>query len=1043
MVFLVIEGMSSLGCFEGVLEEEIMQTLQDSVKLGDSLIVKLLASIFVVMIIVFGVGTVVTVQQAQNQLRNQGQRQLQAQQMQHAQQIEETRERLMRKLQPQVEMMIEFAKGPLIMQVNEVEVDANQDKRGLIDAFQSCFDNQTEESMLFHCIRTQIFQRGTTGIIASLNRTFVTNAISFLAQDEDMIGIFVEDWEEQLYAGYQKNAEGEIVAVEEIPEWPPEFSVIDKEVDDDGEYIGRVIFLYTTQRITAMEQAAATQLAQAEQLIEESIDEQSQQIAQSRLLEAIVFFLVLLVSFSMVALTTIIRPLRQLKNNADQLAKGHLDQDVEMNRQDELGNLAQSFALMRDAIRKKLHDLHVLNETGEAMAGMLDQTVALKTALQVMKAQTHVEFGSVYLLNANQELEFTACYPQHEGGQLSTPKFKLGEGIAGMAAQNKRIIYIPDTTQDSRFVTSGETPTPRALLCVPLLDDQDIFGVMNFSGTVQRVNFHREDEKFAATIARMTVVTTKNIRMINVIEEQNRTLEHKVEERTAELNQKTNDINNMLQNMHQGILTVVDGNRVHHEYSSFVGQILEREDIAGTDVMELIFENTDLGSNALDQISVGLSALIGEDSLMFAFNQHLLVTEFYKTFPEGHNKIIELDWDPIVDEDNIIEKIMLTLRDVTEIRGLQEEARRQKRELEIIGQILAVSQKKFQDFTQTSHRFLEENTKLILGASEKNPELLATLFRNMHTIKGNARTYGFHYLTDALHEAEQTYDRLRRDAQNQWDQQQLLNELDQMQDFLSEYEEIYQAKLGKFENGEGVYLDAALFEKAQHLLEKVDTQNPEKMERTIEQARGLLKAVGSETLECVLEGIVKAVPTLAEELGKAPPEIVLNANNIRVYSDITPVLKDVFMHSIRNSMDHGIEAPEERQHVGKPEAGKITLEVSRCNGHLMFTYQDDGRGLALEAIRKEAIGQGILSADEVASDEAVAQLVFNSGLSTAQKVTDISGRGVGMDAIKRFLQHQGGDIQLILADGIPDGTPYRPFRSIITLPEKHGIEVTS
>ncbi len=326
-----------------------------------SLVFRLLLSISILMVVVFGVGNVITVQLAQNSLAAQGERQLNTQKAQYAQQVEVARERLLRKLQPQIEMLVQFAQGPLIMRVNEVETDVNQTKEEVLEAFQGCFDDQTEESMRFHCIRTQIFQHGTTRFIASLNRTFITTAINFLVLDEDMVGIFLEDWDEVLYAGVQKNAQGDVVEIQELPEFSDDVVVVEQEIDDDGEFIGKLYFIYTTARIEMMQQAIETQIHEADQLIQGNIEERSWEITLNRFVEGILFFAALMAAISLIAIRTIIQPIRKLQESAELLARGDLNAAIDTKPRDEIGSLAHSFASMRDAIRSKISELHVAN----------------------------------------------------------------------------------------------------------------------------------------------------------------------------------------------------------------------------------------------------------------------------------------------------------------------------------------------------------------------------------------------------------------------------------------------------------------------------------------------------------------------------------------------------------------------------------------------------------------------------------------------------------------------------------------------------------
>lgn len=735
-------------------------------------------------------------------------------------------------------------------------------------------------------------------------------------------------------------------------------------------------------------------------------------------------------------------PIDKLRLSAGELAKGNLDQAIDTTRQDELGALAMSFADMRDSIRKKIADLRVLNNTGNELAILNTQITALQTALKVMGEQTNVKWGSVYLFNNDkEELEIKAYYPERKDDGHKAKSFRIGEGILGKAAQQRKVIYIPDTSREPDFVNSRDgVVEAKAIICVPMMDGDKVFGVMNFNGLSCDVRFEDADAEFAETISRMTVVALKNIQMLNVIEEQNQNLEHKVEERTAALHQKTNDINNMLQNMHQGIFTIDPAQAVHQEYSAYLEEILQTKQIAGEQVMDLLFTDTDLGSNALDQIKAALAAILGEDLMMYDFNKHCLVHEYVKTMPDSSSKILELDWDPIVFETDVVEKIMVTVRDVTEIRGLQAEAEQQKWELELIGQILQIAPQKFESFIKNAHDFIEQNEKAIESQTEPDAETIATLFRNMHTIKGNARTYGFESITDSAHEAENTYDKLRKNEITEWDKALLTRELSEVKRMIATYERIYKDKLSG-NSGDGVYVDSDLVSKAREALDNVNFNNKKSLADGVTRIRSLVRAVGSETLDSVLEGMYKAMPELAERLGKAVPNIIINSHGIRFPQDSAPIFKNVMMHSFRNAMDHGIETVAERLAAGKPEAGTITLDAKQDGDILLFSLHDDGRGLALERIREKAIERGMIKSGQKVTDEFLGNLIFHSGLSTADKVTNISGRGVGMEAVSKFMNQLGGSVKIQFTGRAYGDQRYRPFVLHISLPANVYVKV--
>ena len=151
------------------------------------------------------------------------------------------------------------------------------------------------------------------------------------------------------------------------------------------------------------------------------------------------------------------------------------------------------------------------------------------------------------------------------------------------------------------------------------------------------------------------MITIKNIQMLAVIEEHNRTLEQKILERTAQLHQKTNDVNNMLQNMQQGIFTILPGQVIHPEHSVYLNRIFETDQAANRQVLSLLFEDSDVGSDTISQMSAALDSMIGEDPLMFDLNAHLLIDEYTKYFPNGRSKILELDWNSVMGANDVID----------------------------------------------------------------------------------------------------------------------------------------------------------------------------------------------------------------------------------------------------------------------------------------------------------------------------------------------------------------------------------------------------
>jgi two-component system, chemotaxis family, sensor kinase CheA len=415
----------------------------------------------------------------------------------------------------------------------------------------------------------------------------------------------------------------------------------------------------------------------------------------------------------------------------------------------------------------------------------------------------------------------------------------------------------------------------------------------------------------------------------------------KIQESSAQLKQKTADIQAMMQYIPQGILTVMNGQKVHPEFSAYLETILETKDIAGRDVMELIFAGSNLNAEIMSQVEAAVSSTLGEDCMNFEFNEHLLVREVEKKMPNGQLKILDLNWSPITDDQDTVVRLMLCVRDVTELKALAAEAGQQKRELDIIGQILAISQEKFTGFIEGSVEFLAENKKIIdaVGAPANGalPEanVITELFRNMHTIKGNARTYGLLHLTNMVHEAEQSYDELRKNPNAVWDQDKLLSELAHASAAIEEYARINRVKLGRTGPGRRAGVEKYLMVQKQDIQDALDAMDDcvrgndmAQMRAAHQRVHKMLQTLGTVRITEALGGIVESLPSLAKELAKAPPEITITDHDIVLRTQIVDLLKNVFMHLYRNSLDHGIEPPSVRLEKGKPAAGHIRLELS-------------------------------------------------------------------------------------------------------------------
>jgi two-component system chemotaxis sensor kinase CheA len=160
----------------------------------------------------------------------------------------------------------------------------------------------------------------------------------------------------------------------------------------------------------------------------------------------------------------------------------------------------------------------------------------------------------------------------------------------------------------------------------------------------------------------------------------------------------------------------------------------------------------------------------------------------------------------------------------------------------------------------------------------------------------------------------------------------------------------------------------------------------------------------------------RVVRDVSKQLGKEI-ELAVTGGDTELDKAMVELIGDPLMHLVRNSLDHGIETPAERVAAGKPAVGRLGLNAYHEAGSIVIEVSDDGRGLVRDRILRKAVQRGLVAEGAVLTDPEVWQLIFSPGFSTAEAVTDISGRGVGMDVVKRNIESLRGQISLASTEG--------------------------
>ena len=275
----------------------------------------------------------------------------------------------------------------------------------------------------------------------------------------------------------------------------------------------------------------------------------------------------------------------------------------------------------------------------------------------------------------------------------------------------------------------------------------------------------------------------------------------------------------------------------------------------------------------------------------------------------------------------------------------------------------------------------------------------------------------------ALNEMETTIERMRDQLRRlDTETQGRILSRQQVDAERSDYEEFDPLEMDR--HSQLQQLSRALFESASDLLDLKET-----LDRRNQDAENLLQQQGRINTE-LQEGLMRTrmvpfermlprlkriVRQVSSELGKDVEFIVGNAEG-EMDRNVLERMAAPLEHMLRNAVDHGLEPAEARIAAGKPAQGRITLDLSREGGDIIFDIRDDGAGVPLDAVRRKAIKRGLLAPDSDISDRDVLQFILQPGFSTAEKITQISGRGVGMDVVHEEVRQLGGSMSI---DSVP------------------------
>jgi two-component system chemotaxis sensor kinase CheA len=454
-------------------------------------------------------------------------------------------------------------------------------------------------------------------------------------------------------------------------------------------------------------------------------------------------------------------------------------------------------------------------------------------------------------------------------------------------------------------------------------------------------------------------------------------LERKVDERTRELDERNQGMRLVLDNVDQGFVTVnvADGMLASERSAAF-----DEWFGAAPPGITLSAHLKKIAPEYAEWFDLGLSQL--RDGFMPAA---LLLDQMPKRFNAG-DRTYDVVYSPIGDPD-APDRLLVITSDVTE-KLAHERAESEQRELVAFFQRVSVDRTGVEEFVTEAAQ--------LVGAlrTEQNPVIQKRL---VHTLKGNTAIYALASISELAHQVESD---LADTGQPLSDEQR-------------------DALVGAWK--QAVQRVGWLLASARRDTVEVDRIELDNLVSSLKQgapANDINDTLNDWLREPVhrrLERLGRQACALARRLHKPEPQIVIDAHGVRLDAGPWSSFWSSMVHIIRNAVDHGLETPQQRALVGKREAGTLWLTAERKAGQIWISLRDDGGGIDWERIRAKANAAKLPSATE----KDLVEALFTDGVSTRENVTDTSGRGVGLSAIKQAVRDLGGriDVESTLGKG--------------------------
>ncbi len=475
----------------------------------------------------------------------------------------------------------------------------------------------------------------------------------------------------------------------------------------------------------------------------------------------------------------------------------------------------------------------------------------------------------------------------------------------------------------------------------------------------------------------------------------------------------------ILEAVAQGIC-LIDGNMtLSTQYSRHLETLVKQTNLGGKSLKDLLISQTTLSEDAQGQLEAAIDNIVGQDLLNYEVNRDILPRELTI---EGiaDDKLLEIDWVPIVDGEDNVSRLVTTIRDVTEMRQYRAEEQRRKDELKMVEEILSVRQSELQIGLQGLAELIHKVGNGITSLTQLNSKEQRDLARNTHTLKGNARSIGLSFIAEAAHTFESDLFKVLEGREDSVSVLPMLEfSITNISLKLNQYQELFETRI-LAQNKE----KTQLAQQVSATIEQWQKEHPGVAIDLVHRLNSIISPVAVVHLTDVIKNTHDGLTELSRIDGKIKPLLnITGEKNIKLSPEAAGKLLSIFNHLMRNAYDHGVKNLEHPEiTVTCHNIGEKKLEI---------LVGDNGFGLNMRKLTEIGLKLGLLTKDP--SDKEIANLIFADTLSTSVQITSVSGRGIGLNAVREMIVEMGGSIGIEFTSTEREGD-FRKFKFSIELP---------